>query len=302
MGKHAYLIMAHNQFGLLEKLLSCLDHERNDIFLHIDKKTSGDFSYLSGIVKKSNLYFTDRVKVNWGGYSQIEAELVLLEKSVNTGHYDYYHLLTGVDLPLVDQNTILNFFDQFKNMEFISIDDCSKEEMDKLKERIRYYHWHQELLGERFIGKAVRKTILTVQRRLKTNRCKDNDVYGYGSAYFDITDEFARYVVEHKAGIRKKYRNTRCADEMFLQTLYLNSPTAAVHTRYISPNHGHKYIGDMNQDVMRAIDWTRGIPYVYQDDDYDMLMESGCLFARKFDYEKYPGIVERIHQKVMENG
>ena len=36
--KHAYLILAHNEFGLLQTLVSCLDDPRNDIFIHIDKK------------------------------------------------------------------------------------------------------------------------------------------------------------------------------------------------------------------------------------------------------------------------
>ncbi len=38
MGKHAYLIMAHNQWECLFELLKALDDPRNDIFLHIDKK------------------------------------------------------------------------------------------------------------------------------------------------------------------------------------------------------------------------------------------------------------------------
>ena len=39
MDKHAILIMAHNQFDILEKLLIMLDHERNDIYIHIDRKS-----------------------------------------------------------------------------------------------------------------------------------------------------------------------------------------------------------------------------------------------------------------------
>ena len=39
MKKHAMLIMAHNQFEILEKLLIMLDHERNDIYIHIDRKS-----------------------------------------------------------------------------------------------------------------------------------------------------------------------------------------------------------------------------------------------------------------------
>ena len=36
--RHAYLIMAHNEWELLNTLLSLIDDSRNDIFLHIDKK------------------------------------------------------------------------------------------------------------------------------------------------------------------------------------------------------------------------------------------------------------------------
>ena len=33
--KHAFLIIAHNEYPVLEVLLSMLDDERNDIYLHI---------------------------------------------------------------------------------------------------------------------------------------------------------------------------------------------------------------------------------------------------------------------------
>ena len=36
MKKHAYLIMAHNNWKILEKLLNLLDDKRNDIYFHID--------------------------------------------------------------------------------------------------------------------------------------------------------------------------------------------------------------------------------------------------------------------------
>ena len=38
MSKHAFLIMAHNEHDILNKLLLLLDDERNDIFIHYDKK------------------------------------------------------------------------------------------------------------------------------------------------------------------------------------------------------------------------------------------------------------------------
>lgn len=39
MKKHAYLIIAHNNWKILERLLILLDDNRNDIYLHIDRKS-----------------------------------------------------------------------------------------------------------------------------------------------------------------------------------------------------------------------------------------------------------------------
>lgn len=94
MGKHAYLIMAHNEYGLLKKLLKLLDDERNDIYLHIDKK-SPDISQkeISQIVKKSKFKTYKNLKIHWGGDTQIKCELFLLQESVKY-NYDYYHILS----------------------------------------------------------------------------------------------------------------------------------------------------------------------------------------------------------------
>lgn len=35
---HAYLIIAHHHFNQLKLLLTLLDDERNDLFVHIDEK------------------------------------------------------------------------------------------------------------------------------------------------------------------------------------------------------------------------------------------------------------------------
>ena len=38
--KHAYLIIAHNEFELLKLLIDRIDDARNDIYIHIDQKTN----------------------------------------------------------------------------------------------------------------------------------------------------------------------------------------------------------------------------------------------------------------------
>ena len=112
MNRHAYLIMAHNQFDLLKKIISLLDFEGHDFYIHIDKK-SVDFnlSDFEGAAKKSNIIFIDRRDTVWGGYSGIETELALLEKAAK-GDYSYFHLISGADMPLKPAKEIYEFFEQ----------------------------------------------------------------------------------------------------------------------------------------------------------------------------------------------
>ena len=67
--KFAYLIMAHHRFDVLKLLLKDLDDQRNDIYLHIDKKTkSVPFGELKRCVSSARLIFVKRNKIQWGGY------------------------------------------------------------------------------------------------------------------------------------------------------------------------------------------------------------------------------------------
>jgi hypothetical protein len=72
--KHAYLIIAHHEFDILNMLIQAIDDERNDIFIHFDKKVRNCPSLTTHY---SNLYILEkRIDIRWGHCSQIEAELI----------------------------------------------------------------------------------------------------------------------------------------------------------------------------------------------------------------------------------
>ena len=62
---HAYLILAHTNYHQLQQLVTSLDDERNDIYIHIDKKS--DTTNLHLRTSYSNLYFAEKEDVRWGG-------------------------------------------------------------------------------------------------------------------------------------------------------------------------------------------------------------------------------------------
>lgn len=98
---HAYLIIAHDQFDLLESLLKCIDDERNDIYIHIDSHSKLDISRIQSVLQNSRVEFVPRIHIRWGGFDMVRCEYELLEAAFESRHeYDYVHLLSGADLPL----------------------------------------------------------------------------------------------------------------------------------------------------------------------------------------------------------
>lgn len=286
MAKHAYLIMCHNNFKVLEKLVSALDDPRNDIYIHIDRKVHN----LSEIRKRlavshATLRLTKRIRVNWGGFSQIKAELMLLEEAVKTKH-EYYHLISGADMPIKTQDEIYAFFAEHRGREFISIDEKS-EDGELFAARIKHYHFFQDFIGRNrglhiAIVEKVERILLKIQNLIGINRLKCTSCILYkGGNWFSITHEMAEYILLNKKKI-KKYRFGLCADELFLQTIAMASP----------------YAVNISSDTMRFIDWKRGSPYTFQSEDYASIVTSEKLFARKFDENVDLEIVDRIYKYI----
>lgn len=59
--KHAFMIMAHNNYNQLTKLLYLLDHPEVEIFLHIDKKSK---EYIPPKLVYSKINLLERIRIN----------------------------------------------------------------------------------------------------------------------------------------------------------------------------------------------------------------------------------------------
>lgn len=284
--KHAYLIMAHNEFYVLEKLLTSIDDNRNDIYIHIDKKISNvDFENLKKCCKKSNVIFTDRIKVNWGGFSQIESELILL-KVATTNKYAYYHIISGVDLPIKSQNYIHCFFDNNNGKEFIGY----KDEWDI--NRIKYlYFLNENLRGKSKINNLIvrclnRITVFGEKILGYDNVEKFNGIiFKKGPNWVSITHQCAELILSKEILIRKMFKYSICADEVFIQTIYYN------FSKEMNLYGGKLEGEDINK---RFIDWERGEPYTFTEEDFEQIINSDQIFARKFSKKVDKNIIDRI--------
>ena len=284
--KHAYLIMAHTQPELLKKLLKMLDNERNDIYLHIDSKAKDyPLDEIAAVLQKSKCIFTERTDVKWGSYSQIHCEMVLLKEAVKTEHA-YYHLLSGMDLPIKSQEQIFAFFEKYNGLEFVDEDGAAISEA--ALSRVKYTH--------KFYGKAGSvKDILGAlsvkgQKLLGVDKTQKygNIIFQKGRNWFSITHGLAKLVVEKEDWIQEVFGQSVCGDELFLQTVARNSEYAE---KICNPNTMPE-VPDT-----RYIDWKRGSnnnPYVFREDDFEELKNALGLFARKFDLNVDKKIVEKL--------
>ena len=111
--KHAFLIMAHDNWKILARLIKKLDHIDNDIYLHIDAKaTIADAQKeIKDTCRFSKIYYVERIDASWGGYSLVQCEMSLFDEA-SKKKYDYYHLLSGIDFPIKPMKEIHYFFEK----------------------------------------------------------------------------------------------------------------------------------------------------------------------------------------------
>lgn len=288
MKKHAYLIMAHTQPELLRLLLKLLDDERNDLYLHIDKKAEQfPVEEMKESVKCSRLVLTERTDVRWGSYSQIHCEMILLKEAVKSEH-TYYHLLSGVDLPVKSQNEIHAFFDKYNGLEFV--DEDQPVISDAALERVKYCHRFYGTSGS--IGDLAGAVSTKLQRLAGVDRTRKYPgiVFQKGRNWFSITHGLAELVVKKEKWIYEVFRDSLCGDELFLQTAAENS------------EFSDKICNTVRMPEIpdtRLIDWARGSnnnPYIFREADFEELKNSKALFARKFDWNIDRRIVEKIYE------
>lgn len=288
--RHAYMIMAHGNLSGLDKLISVLDDTHNDIYVHIDKKTKCFHpERYTQYAQHARVVFVDRVKVNWGGFSQIKAELVLLKEATKTQH-QYYHLLSGMDFPLKPQAEIREFFTVNEGKEFIRFDKAANQSGNFL-DRVRYYYFFQNQIGRNkglyyAILEKAQRYLLLLQKRLRIDRTKHSDYKMYkGTNWFSITHNMALFVLQNEKNIERYFRFGFCADEVFLQTIVMVSP----------------YKENIVNNSLRFIDWDRGTPYTFTICDYDALISNSNLFARKFNYEQTLTLINKLYTHLTSN-
>lgn len=270
--KHAILVIGYgNSAEILQKSIDILDSYNIDFFIHWDARYN--LPQLSSV--KSHIFFLkNRVSVKWGSWRQIEAELLLLKAMKRSSQkYDYIHLISSNDIPLMD----VNYFEHyFKKDVYLGFDTYITEE---IKHRISYFYpnnvdFRKHVNIQRFYRYL---NILFHINRLKNKNIKVEK----GPNWFSIKGKFIDEILNYN---NKIFEHSLCGDEIFLQTIL---------SRFKDCRLNYK---DVNEQALRYIDWKRGRPYIFSLNDVEELREklnTHYAFARKV---KDAQVVDRLYE------
>lgn len=280
--------MAHADYGQLRNLVSLLDYENIDIYIHINKRSHNwDKNVLNNAAIRSKIFFVDRVNIYYCDYSQVNAQKKLLEAATKNG-YDYYHLISGSDLPLHPISEIIRFFDMNKGWEFVGIAKNYDSRLAGIKAFFSNTIRTSSGVKQR-IAIRLSKLFKNAQLFLGINLSKAYDGKPYkGSDWWSISHEAAIYVLGKEPEFKKYFIHCYCPSELFIQTILGNSA------------YKEKFFHQGNERIssLREIDWHRGNPYVWRKTDYEQLIKSPCMFARKFNPQIDMEIINLISKHV----
>ena len=286
----AYVILCHKNPKQVNTLIERLNNEYVEFFLHIDKKSS----IQQEIKQKNNIHFVDPINVYWGHYGQIECILNCYKAIKEKGYFNYVHVLSGQDMPIKSNETIINFFKENQGKEFVHFGKTDINHhflKNKLYERVSVYYpkfltsRNKKIKYLRF--GYVKFIMLTKLFKRKLNDLPDM-IY-YGANWMSITGGCMEYILEYVKAHSEYvnfFKNTFCGDELFFQTIILNS----------------KYKDNVVDSTKRYVDWDTGpdYPRTLTLKDVERIKNKGTdkFWARKFDISLSDKIVESIFRDI----
>lgn len=224
----AFCILCHKFTPVLQELVDRLAAPGNDIYLHVDGKTSlHEFAALKGKVH----FVEPRVKVYWGQASLTECMLRLLRATRNSD-CRYIVLLSGDTLPLRDTEEIREFFQESyaQGREFVDMEPSLW--IAEVHKKLCRNHYCRD---KSTFGRRVAHVAGKLFRPARNKRFHRLPPLEKGSNWIAVTDRFRDCVLEYLSAhpvYTKAFRHAYCSDEFFFQTLIGSSPFAGHNCRF----------------------------------------------------------------------
>lgn len=277
----ACIIMAHKDPQQIERLIKKFSNLPFDFYIHLDKKIDrAPFDYLASI---PNVHFINqRIRVRWASFSFLNAILQSLKEVLGKGiSYDFLSLMSGQDYPIKPVSAFYHTLENSPGRNFISYEVDGKWWQHAIS-RIHKYHFTN--FG--FKGKYKLQFFLNALLPKRTFPLPYELFGGPRAMCMTVTMDCAAYLVEFvekNKRLRRFIRFTWGPDEFVIPTLIMNS----------------RFRETVINDNFYYIDWTKGgaNPKILTAEDFNQLIASDKLLARKFDIMKDATILDMLDRR-----
>lgn len=282
----AYIVLAHKNGEQVYRMLKRLDDNQSFFFLHIDKNSSlEEFKdVVNTFTKKIKL--VKRVAIEWGGFGLVQATInALQEIKKHPLLFEWIILLSGQDYPIKPNNFINQFlkstsYEAF--FEYTLIPNYPRWSPRGGSYRVDKYYFGSQP-GFKIAAKFVNffAGMFPVIGRPVMRKIKP---YA-GSQWWVMnanTMNFVLNYIEQKPYYTAFHKFTFAADEVFFHSIILNSD---ILKDKVENNNKRFYIWP---------DTSKAHPELLEEKDLDTIKNSDALFARKFDLEHDPHILDSV--------
>lgn len=262
--KHAYLIIAHNEFDVLKELIKAIDYVDNDIYIHFDRKVT-EIPELT-VEYSSISVIKDMIDVRWGCISMIETEYRLLETAYAADtEYSYYHFISGVHFPLKSQTDIHYYFDSLNGKSVLT---PLPWDITEIRKKIGRYHFFSSGLHSKVkIIRVISNILWRICLKLQGNKYIRSIEHFAGkySNWTSIGRNDMPLILRHKKDVLTTFKYTLCSDELFIPYIFKK-----------------EHVSFQEYQLLYQI-FDKASPKILNSSDYQRMIESNALFARKFN-------------------
>lgn len=284
--KQAILIVCGEEYERLPFLVEQFD-ERFNVYIHIDKKVVVPQKFVEGLKAKTGIRWMNQSFItNWGSMNLVNAILLLCEVALTEEDNTHFHLISGADFPAATNSEIIATCSSEKDnyIEFFPM--LTPRWKEGGMNRLLYFHPLDILNSRNSMDRERYIRFLQVQQTLGIKRKLLDITYFGGSTWWSLSRTCVEYLIRNKCenNIYTSMQDTYIPDEMFVQTLLLNSPMKEF----------------LRNDNRRYIVWSvknGHIPANLDMEDYDAIQKSRRLFVRKTDKTCSWKLINRIAQQ-----
>ncbi len=289
MIRKAYIVLAHKAPQQLRRLIGALDDGNSTFFVHLDSACDKAV-FRKALAHVRGWQFLRSENGAWGQLGIVNATLNGL-RAVAESHteFDMVNLISGQDYPLRSNAFIDGFIERNRGGIFIEHFPLPSEMWTAGGlDRIHAYHFGDRRRTKWKVLSRGISALCNASAILKRRFPSGLKPYG-GWQWWSISMAAVAEIlefVERRPDYVRFHRRSLLPDEMFFQTILLNSKSELVQRNLIN-------------NSLRFVDWDNPnplTPATLTTEYFDALIGSRSLFARKFEADRDYAILDQLDE------